>query len=105
MTMLAHNVFFTLKDSSSESIDTLIASGKEYLSGHPGTVFFAIGSLNPDLDRPVNDVAFQVALHVVFDSKESHDRYQVDQRHLDFIEKNKASWEQVRVFDSDVSQS
>ncbi len=101
--MLAHNVFFTLKDKSESAVNTLIDSGKQYLSGHPGTVFFAMGPLNTELDRPVNDLEFDVALHVVFDSKESHDEYQVHQRHLDFIEANKESWEKVRVFDSDVS--
>lgn len=101
--LLAHNVFFKLKDSSSAAIDKLVASGKEHLSGHPGTVFFAMGGLNPELDRPVNDRDFDVALHVIFDSKESHDAYQVHQRHTDFIEANNENWEQVRVFDSDVS--
>ena len=101
--MLAHNVFFTLKDKSPEAIQTLVDSGKEFLSDHPGTVFFAMGSLNTELDRPVNDRQFEVALHVIFDSRESHDLYQVHQRHTDFIEANKENWEQVRVFDSDVS--
>ena len=101
--MLAHNVFFTLKDKSPEAIQTLVDSGKEFLSGHPGTVFFAMGSLNTELDRPVNDRQFEVALHVIFDSRESHDQYQVHQRHTDFIEANKDNWQQVRVFDSDVS--
>ena len=101
--MLAHNVFFTLKDSSDEAIDRLVASGKEHLSGHPGTVFFAMGGLNQELNREVNDREFHVALHTIFDSKESHDAYQVHQRHYDFIDANKDNWEKVRVFDSDVS--
>ena len=101
--MLAHNVFFTLKDKSQAAIDTLVESGKTHLSGHPGTVFFAMGSLNPELDRPVNDREFDVALHVIFDTKESHDAYQVDERHQAFIDANNTNWETVRVFDSDVS--
>lgn len=102
--MLAHIVYFTLKDKSQEAIDRLIDSGKEYLSGHPGTVFFAMGTLNKELDRPVNDKAFEVALHVVFDSKESHDVYQVHERHQAFIDANNENWEQVRVFDADVTE-
>ncbi|MEC9092475.1 MAG: Dabb family protein [Planctomycetota bacterium] len=101
--MLAHIVFFTLKDTSEEAIDRLVDSGKEFLSGHPGTVFFAMGTLNPELDRPVNDREFQVALHVIFDSKESHDAYQVHPRHHQFIEANNDNWDNVRVFDSDAS--
>ena len=101
--MLAHIVYFTLKDKSQEAIDRLIDSGKEFLSSHPGTVFFAMGSLNQELDRPVNDKDFEVALHVVFDSKDSHDAYQVHDRHNAFIEANNENWEKVRVFDADVS--
>jgi hypothetical protein len=101
--MLAHIVFFTLKDTSEEAIARLVDSGKEFLSGHPGTVFFAMGTLNPELDRPVNDREFQVALHVIFDSKESHDAYQVHPRHHQFIEANNDNWDNVRVFDSDAS--
>lgn len=101
---LAHNVFFTLKDSSDEARNKLIAAGKEYLSGHPGTVYFSIGNLNTELNREVNDMDFHVALHVIFEDKAAHDVYQVHQRHLDFIEANKSNWEKVRVFDSDVSQ-
>lgn len=101
--MLAHNVYFSLKDKSETAIQTLIDSGKEFLSGHPGTVFFAIGKLNPDLDRPVNDREFDVALHVVFESRESHDAYQIDQRHKSFIDANSDNWATVRVFDSDVT--
>lgn len=101
--MLAHNVFFSLKDKSEAAVEQLVESGKKYLAGHPGEVFFAIGTLNRELDRPVNDLEFDVALHVIFDSKESHDIYQVDSRHQEFIEANRDNWERVRVFDSDVS--
>jgi hypothetical protein len=101
--MLAHNVFFTLKDRSEAQVAQLVQACHHYLKGHPGTVFFAAGSLNPDLARSVNDRTFDVGLHVIFDSRQSHDRYQEDQRHLQFIEENKDNWQQVRVFDSDVT--
>lgn len=101
--MLAHNVFFTLKDKSQQAIDSLVASGKTYLANHAGTVFFAMGSLNTELDRPVNDREFDVALHVIFESKAAHDEYQVHERHNAFIDANKDNWDKVRVFDSDVS--
>jgi hypothetical protein len=65
-------------------------------------VHFSAGTLNDELARPVNDRAFDVALHVVFESKAAHDAYQQDPRHLQFIEENKPNWKQVRVFDSDV---
>lgn len=98
--MLAHNVFFSLNDNSPKAVADLVAACKKYLSGHPGTVFFAVGALAKDLDRPVNQRDFDVALHVVFRDKAAHDRYQTDERHLKFIEEHKANWKAVRVFDS-----
>ena len=101
--MLAHNVFFTLNDPSPEAVASLVADCKEYLSGHDGEAFFAAGPLAEGYDRPVNDRDFDVALHVVFDTREAHDAYQVAERHLTFIERQKANWKSVRVFDSEVS--
>ena len=45
---------------------------------------------------------YYVALHVVFDGRESHDAYQEAPEHLEFIEGQKDNWKKVRVFDSDV---
>ena len=98
--MLSHNVFFSLHDNSPAAVDRLVASSKTYLTDHPGTCFFAAGSLAAEFQRPVNDRAFDVALHVVFTDRPSHDAYQQAPRHLAFIEENKANWKQVRVFDS-----
>ena len=101
--MLAHHVFFTLKDASDEAIQSLVDSCHKYLKDYPGIVFFAAGRLVEDLDRPVNDRDFHVGLHLVFDSRQTHDEYQTSPRHLKFIEENKASWQQVRVFDTTVT--
>jgi hypothetical protein len=100
---LAHNVFFTLKAPSSENIAALVADCHRYLKNHPGLVFFAAGTLVEELQRPVNDRAFHVALHVVFEDKAAHDLYQSAPDHLTFIADNKDGWEQVRVFDSYVT--
>jgi hypothetical protein len=100
--MLAHNVYFTLNDGSEAAKQAMVAACKKYLSRHPGIVFFAAGMLQPELTRPVNDRGFDVALHVVFDTRESHDAYQQAPEHVQFIAENKPNWKQVRVFDSDV---
>ena len=72
-TWLAHNVYFTLHDNSVATRQRLVDACHKYLSGHPGTLFFAAGVLAPGLERPVNDRGFDVALHVVFDSRTAHD--------------------------------
>jgi hypothetical protein len=102
--MLAHMVYFSLKDASPQAKDKLVAACKKHLSGHPGEVFFAAGTLAEDLKREVNDLDFDVALHIVFKDKASQDRYQDAPRHDEFIKENKDAWKKVRVFDSYVSK-
>ena len=101
--MLAHMVYFTLKDRSPAAVQKMVDACQKYLPGHPGVIFFAAGTVVPDLTRSVNQTDFDVALQMVFDSREAHDVYQQAPRHLQFIEENKPSWDRVRVFDSYVS--
>lgn len=100
--LLVHNVYFTLKEPTDENRKKLVAACHKYLSGHPGTVFYAAGTL-ADLDRPVNDRDFDVGLHVIFEDRAAHDAYQTAPKHLKFIEENKADWAKVRVFDSNAA--
>ena len=100
--MLAHNVYFTLKDNSDAAAAALVAACRKSLTGHPGTIFFACGTRCGALNRPVNDRDFDVALHVIFDSSESHDQYQDAPRHHQFLAENRGNWAQVRIFDSEV---
>ena len=102
MAELAHHVFFTLKDSSDAAAKTLIDAARKYLDGHDGCASFGVGRRVADLTREVNDQAFHVSLHVVFESREAHDVYQTHARHLEFIEEQKHNWAQARVFDSDL---
>lgn len=103
--MLMHNVYFTLKNPSDSGRRKLLAACKQHLTGHPGTVLFACGTLAEDLNRPVNVRDFDVGLHVLFTDQAAHDQYQVSARHVKFVEENRADWEKVRVFDSEVEKS
>jgi hypothetical protein len=98
--LLVHNVYFTLLDGSAANREKLLAACRKYLTGHPGTVFFAVGTRCAELDRPVNDLDFDVGLHIVFKTKADHDAYQIAARHEEFVAENKATWKKVRVFDS-----
>ncbi len=100
MSMLSHMVYFTLQDGSEAACAKLVNDCHKYLKDHPGVVFYAAGTLAPEYQRPVNDRAFHVALNVVFKDKAAHDEYQVSERHQVFINENKPSWAQVRVFDA-----
>jgi len=99
--MLAHSVYFTLKERTPQAAAALIASCKEHLTGHPGEVAFHAGTVAP-YDRAVNDRDWDVMLLIVFDSRASQDAYQVAPRHTQFIAENATSWAKVRVFDADV---
>lgn len=103
-TMIAHNVYFALKDNSPAAKQKLVDACKKHLAKHDGVVYFATGILAADLDRPVNDRDFDVGLHMVFKDRAAHDKYQDHPRHKQFIDENKDNWKKVRVFDSVVGQ-
>ena len=67
--MLAHNVYFTLKDSSDSAKSALTGSCHKYLKDHPGVVFFAAGPIAEELNRPVNVRDFDIGLHIFFKTK------------------------------------
>jgi hypothetical protein len=102
---LGHMVFFDLKEKTKGAREKLVAACNQHLSGHEGTLHFSAGTIAEDLRREVNDLDFDVALHLVFESKEAHDRYQDHPRHKKFIEESKDAWKRVRVFDSYLSQA
>lgn len=97
---IGHMVYFKLKDRSPAARDKLVAACKKYLENHDGVRYFAAGVLAEEFDREVNDRDWDVALHLVFANKASHDKYQDHPDHIKFIEENKDNWAKVRVFDS-----
>jgi hypothetical protein len=100
MPLLVHNVYFTLHDGAAAHREKLLAACRKYLTGHSGVVFFAVGTPCAELNRPVNDLDYDVGLHIAFKSKADHDAYQVAPRHEEFVAENKSLWKKVRVFDS-----
>jgi hypothetical protein len=99
-TGLAHAVFFTLKDPTPAAREALVAACDKYLTDHPGVIHYSAGIRETSYQRPVNDQEFDVALVVVFDSKQAHDDYQVAPRHKEFIAEQSPNWAKVRVFDA-----
>ena len=98
--VLAHDVYFTLRDASPEAKQKLVEACRRHLTGHEGTVFFAAGVRADDMAREVNDKGYDVSLHVYFRDKAAHDTYQEHPRHKQFIAEMNANWKAVRVFDS-----
>lgn len=100
--MLAHSVYFSLKDRTPAAAAALVAACREHLTGHSGEVSFAAGTV-ADYDRQVNDREWDVFLFIVFESHAAHDAYQTAPRHERFITENATSWAKVRVFDADLA--
>jgi hypothetical protein len=98
--VLAHDVYFELKEDTPARRAELVAACKKYLTGHPGVVFFAAGAIASELARPVNDRTWHVSLHLYFKDQAAHDAYQEAPRHKEFIAAQQANWAKVRVFDS-----
>jgi len=97
---MLHDVYFTLKDNSEDAVAKLIEDCYKYLKDHDGVIFFAAGPRAKKYQREVNIQDWDVALHVVFESQDQHDKYQTAESHIKFIEENKANWKAVKVFDS-----
>jgi hypothetical protein len=97
---LTHDVYFTLTDDSSAARERLVAACQKYLTGHEGVLSISAGTLVAELDRPVNDRDFDVALHMRFKDKAAHDAYQEAPRHKAFMAEQRGNWKSVRVFDS-----
>lgn len=97
---LAHMVFFRLKDRSAESRQKFVASCQKNLAGIAGITYFSVGTFAEDVEEPVSVKDFDVALHTVFVGKAAKEAYIVDPRHKQFVEENKANFDNVRVFDS-----
>lgn len=96
----SHSVYFTLKEKNTEQQERLLAACNKYLVDHPGTVHFSAGTRATDYQRPVNDQEFDVALVLVFATEADHERYQVSERHQQFIAEMNECWSAVRVFDA-----
>lgn len=98
--LLTHSVFFELKNDDAASVQALVDGCYEYLAPHDGIVYFSAGARHTDYQREVNDLGFDVALTIVFESTDAQDAYQVTEPHLQFIDEFNENWESVRVFDS-----
>ncbi len=102
MTQLAHNVFFSLKDNSDEAVEKHLSECRKYLDNHDGALSFSVGVCEKVLIREVNRL-FDASLHIVFADRDSHDKYQVHERHLKFIKDNQENWAKVEVCDSNLA--
>ncbi len=98
--MIAHNVYFTLHDNSEAARQSLLDACHKYLAVQPGILSFHCGVLAADHVRPVNNRDFDVGLHLIFEDKAAHDRYQASPGHNQFVAEMSPNWAKSRVFDT-----
>ena len=96
--MFSHIVIFWTDPDQPNATDELVANAKRYLPSVPGVVDFHAGNMVPS-HRGVVDQSYQVGLNIQFESKQVQDQYQDHPQHLEFVEKSKAFWTKVVVYD------
>jgi hypothetical protein len=97
--MFVHTVFFYMKPQTPPAaVDQLVADCRGLLGKIPSVRHIWAG-VPANTPRDVVDNSYGVGLTVAFDDRAGHDLYQDHPLHLDFIARNKAHWDRVRVFD------
>jgi len=84
--MFSHVVIFWTDPQNPKAADELVAGADKYLRTIPGILHFHVGKMAPS-HRPVVDQTYQVALNLVFSSRQAQDDYQVHPQHLEFVDK------------------
>jgi Stress responsive A/B Barrel Domain len=96
--MFSHVVIFWTDPAKLNAPDEVIAGAREYLAPIPGVVNFHLGKMARS-HRDVVDQSYQVGLCIQFESKNAQDDYQDHPMHLQFVDKCKALWTKVVVYD------
>lgn len=96
---IVHAVFFTCKPGTPETEVASLIADCQGLSRIPTARKVVAGRRDMRLAREVNDKDFTVGLIVYFDDMAGHDAYQTHPIHDEFVQKHKAHWSVVRVFD------
>jgi hypothetical protein len=99
--MLIHSVYFWLRPELSAAERRNFHDEVRKLAAVRTIEKIYVGAPASLLERDVTERSFDVALTIVFKDAPAHDAYQVDPVHLAFVERNKASWTRVQVFDSE----
>lgn len=97
--MFIHTVYFWLHEGTPDAArEQLIQDCRTLLAQVP-TVRQLYAGPAAGTPRDVVDNSYGCGLTVLFDDREGHDVYQDHPLHQDFIERNKAHWQRVQVYD------
>jgi hypothetical protein len=96
--MFSHIVIFWTDPADPNAADQVAANAAKYLPTVPGVVNFHVGKMVRS-HRGVVDQSYQVGLNIQFETKQAQDEYQDHPVHLEFVEKSKAFFNKVVVYD------
>ncbi|MFT4902046.1 MAG: hypothetical protein ACI81V_001329 [Lentimonas sp.] len=99
--MLVHVVLFWLKHDLSDAQRTEFKAALNSLTQIKSAEAAYVGSPAATAQRPVVDTSYDYCLTVITKDVAAHDAYQIDPRHLAFLESFKPFWTQVKIYDAD----
>lgn len=99
--MLIHTVVFWLKKDLSQKDRKFFEIELKKLKNISPVDHLWIGIPSPTVKRPVIDDTYDFCLTVILKDLASHDRYQEDPIHLEFIEACSRMWERVVIYDAE----
>jgi hypothetical protein len=97
---LMHSTYFSLRDRTPSSCEAFADACTKYLSIRRGITGFWVGTLSDDLRRKVNDLNYDVAMHIEFENFAAWDAYSNDPDHMEFVKVVGNASSSRRVFDS-----
>jgi hypothetical protein len=83
--MFSHIVIFWTDPNNSSAADELISGANKLLKTIPDVTQLQAGKMSPS-HRPVVEQSYQVALNLIFTSKQAEQAYQIHPQHVEFVE-------------------
>ena len=97
--MFVHLVYFWLKpDNKQAARDQILKDAESLLKKIPAVRHLWCGQMVPS-PREVVDSTFDVGLCICYDDQAGHDAYQEHPLHKEFLARNKANFDRVRIYD------
>jgi len=97
--MFVHTVFFWLREGTPEEARAQLIQDCRTLLSRVPTARHVWAGPPANTPRDVVDNSYGCGLTVLFDDAEGHDVYQDHPLHQEFIDRNRAHWERVQVYD------
>lgn len=98
--MLAHHVFFWLKNPDSIEDRDKLVEGVKALAKIETVLEIHVGVLASTEERDVVDTSWQVSELIFFSDLAGQDTYQTHPLHLDFVKNYSHLWAKVVVYDA-----